>query len=96
MGGRIRIDVEGGIGWLVFDHPERHNAISVEMWEELPKAALRLAADPAVRVIVLRGAGDEAFVSGADISEFEQQRTGRAASHYEDRNARATQALAAI
>ena len=96
MGGRIRIDVEGGIGWLVFDHPERRNAISVEMWEELPKAAARLSADPAVRVVVLRGAGEEAFVSGADISEFADHRTGEAALHYESRNAQATVALAEL
>jgi enoyl-CoA hydratase/carnithine racemase len=96
VGGRIQIDVDGGIGWLVFDHPERHNAISVEMWEELPKAALRLSADPAVRVVVLRGAGDEAFVSGADISEFAEQRTGEAAVRYESRNAQAFLALAEV
>jgi len=96
VGGRIQIDVEGGIGWLVFDHRERHNAISVEMWEELPKAAERLVADPAVRVVVLRGAGEEAFVSGADISEFAEQRTGEAAVRYESRNAQAFLALAQI
>jgi len=96
VGGRIQIDVEGGIGWLVFDHPERHNAISIEMWEELPKAAERLVADPAVRVVVLRGAGEEAFVSGADISEFAEQRTGEAAVRYESRNAQAFLALAQI
>ena len=93
MGGRIRIEIESGIGWLVFDHPERRNAISVEMWEELPKAAGRLAADPAVRVVVLRGEGEEAFVSGADISEFAEQRTGEAAARYESRNAQAFLAL---
>lgn len=96
MAGRIRIESEGGIGWLVFDHPERRNAISVEMWEELPKAAVRLAADPAVRVVVLRGEGEEAFVSGADISEFAEQRTGEAAARYESRNAQAFLALAEL
>ena len=96
MAGRIRIDVEGGIGWLVFDHPERRNAISVEMWDELPKAAERVDADPAIRGVVLRGAGDEAFVSGADISEFAEQRTGEAAARYESRNAQAFLALAGI
>jgi enoyl-CoA hydratase/carnithine racemase len=96
VGGRIRIEIEGAIGWLVFDHPERRNAISVEMWEEIPRAAQRLDRDPAVRVVVLRGAGEEAFVSGADISEFEAARTGAEAASYEDRNARAFLALAQV
>jgi enoyl-CoA hydratase/carnithine racemase len=96
VGGRIRIEIEGAIGWLVFDHPERRNAISVEMWEEIPRAAQRLDRDPAVRVVVLRGAGEEAFVSGADISEFETARTGQEAASYEDRNARAFLALAQV
>ncbi len=67
---------EGALGWIVFDHPERRNAISEDMWREIPRAAAELAADDAVRVVVLRGAGDVAFVSGADISEFERIRTG--------------------
>ena len=96
MGGRIWIEIEGAIGWFVFDHPERRNAVSVEMWEEIPRAARRLDLDPAVRVVVLRGAGDEAFVSGADISEFAAARTGPAAASYEDRNARAYLALAEL
>jgi enoyl-CoA hydratase/carnithine racemase len=96
VGGRIRTENEGAIGWLVFDHPERRNAISVEMWDEIPRAAERLGADPEVRVVVLRGAGDESFVSGADISEFEAARTGGAAARYEDRNARAFLALGEI
>ncbi len=96
MAGRIEIEIEDGIGWLVFDHPERRNAISVEMWQEIPRAAERLTADPAVRVVVLRGAGEEAFVSGADISEFAEQRTGEAATRYESRNAQAFLALAEI
>jgi len=96
VGGRIRVEIEAGVGWFVFDHPERHNAVSVEMWEEIPRAAERLERDPAVRVVVLRGAGDEAFVSGADISEFAAARTGEAAASYEDRNARAFLALAQL
>ena len=63
------------IGWIVFDQPQRHNAISVEMWREIPRAAEALAADDAVRVVVLRGAGDAAFVAGADISEFGEKRS---------------------
>ena len=71
---RVLHRVDGAIGWIVFDNPGRHNAMSVEMWEALPRAVDALEADPAVRAIVLRGAGDAAFVSGADISQFEAVR----------------------
>ena len=74
MGGRVRHEKEGAVGWIVFDQPERRNAISVEMWEQLPGAVEALDADPEVRVVVLRGEGG-AFVAGADISQFADQRT---------------------
>jgi hypothetical protein len=80
LSGRIHVEKEGALGWLVFDHPERRNAISHEMWQVLPDAARSLDADPDVRVVLLRGAGEVAFVSGADISEFEGRRTGGAAA----------------
>jgi enoyl-CoA hydratase len=72
--GRVHARTDGPIGWIVFDNPGRHNAMSVAMWEALPGAVEALTADPAVRVIVLRGAGDQAFVSGADISQFDEVR----------------------
>jgi enoyl-CoA hydratase/carnithine racemase len=62
---------DGAIGWLIFNNPARRNAVSVEMWRAVPGILDAFEADPAVRVIVLRGAGDKAFVSGLDISEFE-------------------------
>jgi enoyl-CoA hydratase/carnithine racemase len=71
---RVHHHVDGTIGWIVFDNPGRHNAMSVAMWEALPAAVDALEADPAVRAIVLRGAGDAAFVSGADISQFDAVR----------------------
>ncbi len=74
MGGRIRCEREGPIGWLIFDQPERRNAVSAEMWAQLPEAVASLAGDEAVRVVVLRGEGD-AFIAGADISQFAEQRT---------------------
>lgn len=73
MPGKVHIerDGEGGeIGWIVFDHPERRNALSPNMWGELVAGCRELCADDRVRVIVMRGAGDQAFVSGADISQF--------------------------
>jgi enoyl-CoA hydratase/carnithine racemase len=96
VGGCIRVERDGGIGWLVFDHPQRRNAISAEMWREIPRAADELSRDDAVRVVVMRGRGEEAFVSGADISEFEERRTGDAALDYERDNGRAFLALAEI
>src|SRR5436190_9480561 len=65
---------EGGIGWMIFNQPEKHNAVSVEMWTAVPKIVAAFEADPEVRAIVLAGAGERAFVSGADISEFERRR----------------------
>jgi len=65
---------EGGIGWMIFNQPEKRNAVSYEMWQAVPKIMAAYEADPEVRVIVLAGAGEQAFVSGADISEFEKKR----------------------
>lgn len=97
MAGRVRVEKDGALGWIVFDHPQRRNAISVEMWQAIPAAVEELAADDAVRVVILRGEGDVAFVSGADISEFEETRTGADASHsYDRRNADAFVALAQL
>lgn len=76
MGGRIRFEKDSGIGRLIFDQPERRNAVSVEMWAQLPAAVEALETDPAVRVVILQGEGD-AFIAGADISQFAAQRTER-------------------
>ena len=97
MGGKISAVRDGHIGWLVIDHPERRNAIDLEMWRALPGVAEELDADEAVRVVVLRGAGEVAFVSGADISEFERTRSGAAkAADYEATTGRAFAALAGV
>jgi enoyl-CoA hydratase/carnithine racemase len=71
MPGQVHIDRRDGVGWIVFDHPERRNAMTARMWSELVEGARALDADDAVRVIVMRGAGETAFVSGADISQFQ-------------------------
>lgn len=65
---------ENGIGWMIFNQPEKHNAVSYSMWVAIPKIIADFEADPAVRVIIMTGAGEKAFVSGADISEFEEKR----------------------
>ena len=82
---------------MVFDQRERRNAVSLEMWQAIPVLAAQLDADPEIRVVLLRGAGDEAFVSGADISQFEAARTGAsAAQDYEKTTGRAFAAILAI
>jgi enoyl-CoA hydratase/carnithine racemase len=65
---------EQGIGWLVFNNPERRNAMSLEMWRATAQVLKDFEEDPAVRVIVMHGAGGKAFLSGADISQFEDVR----------------------
>ena len=72
---RLIAEIQGPIGWITFNNPARRNAISIDMWEAMPKVLDRFEADPQIRVIVLSGAGDKAFVSGADISQFENQRS---------------------
>jgi enoyl-CoA hydratase len=71
---KMLADVDDGIGWITFNNPERRNAISLEMWEGLGTILEAFAHDDAVRVVVMKGAGDRAFVSGADISEFDAKR----------------------
>jgi enoyl-CoA hydratase/carnithine racemase len=71
--GRILADVDDGVGLITFNNPDKRNAISVAMWQGLGEVLDRFAADDAVRVVVLTGAGHVAFVSGADISELEAQ-----------------------
>lgn len=96
MSGELRIEKEGAIAHLIFDHERRRNAITVDMWDAIPGAVQGLQDDPEVRVVVMRGAGSEAFVSGADISEFEKTRTGNAAREYDALTARAFVALQAL
>jgi len=67
------------VGRLVFNNPERHNAVSLEMWERVVAGLDDFRADDEVRVVVLSGAGGKAFVSGADVSKFETERGSREA-----------------
>ncbi|MEO7728930.1 MAG: enoyl-CoA hydratase [Burkholderiales bacterium] len=66
---------ENGIGWITFNNPARHNAVSLEMWQGLTATLESYATDPEVRVVILKGAGDKAFVAGADISQFKEKRS---------------------
>jgi enoyl-CoA hydratase/carnithine racemase len=93
MAGRVVALREGAIGWIVFAYPERRNAVSQDMWRTIPSALRDLTDDRPVRVVVLRGEGELAFVSGADISEFEKGRTGEAVAQYEADSVAALHAL---
>jgi enoyl-CoA hydratase len=77
--GKMLAAKENGIGFITFNQPEKRNAMSVEMWQGLAEILDDYVADPAVRVAIMRGAGDKAFVSGADISQFEKRRADAAA-----------------
>lgn len=70
VSGEVRLERSGAVGWVVVDNPERHNALTGPMMAQLLAAVENAAKDEAVRVVALRGAGERAFVSGADISAF--------------------------
>jgi enoyl-CoA hydratase len=74
---------EDAAGHIVFNNPDKRNAVSLEMWQAAERALDAFGADDGIRVVVLSGAGDKAFVSGADISRFESERAGaEAVAHY--------------
>ena len=85
---------EGHVGYMIFNNPERHNAVSLEMWEAASRIMDGVAKDNDVRVVVITGAGGKAFVSGADISKFESERANEeAVARYNEIVARANDAL---
>jgi enoyl-CoA hydratase/carnithine racemase len=74
---------EGGVGYVVFNNPERLNAMSLDMWAATTRIMDEFKTDDSLRVVVLTGAGGKAFVSGADISRFGAERSNEAAvAHY--------------
>lgn len=80
MTGRMLSEKTGGIGWMTFSNPTKRNAMSLEMWGAMAEILADFQADPAIRVVVMQGDGDKAFVSGADISQFEKNRSDAAAA----------------
>ncbi|HEX3347140.1 MAG TPA: enoyl-CoA hydratase [Acetobacteraceae bacterium] len=82
--GKMLAEVDDGVGLITFNQPEKRNAMSVQMWEGLTRILDDFDSDDRVRVVVLTGAGHKAFVSGADISQFEQNRsTANARQEYD-------------
>ena len=82
--GQLITEVGDGIGWIIFDNQEKRNAISRVMLVELTNALDDFAADDAVRVVVLRGAGERAFTAGADITELGDQPIRISADNYDE------------
>src|SRR3954447_22030930 len=78
--GKILKHTASGVGVITFNNPDKRNAMSLEMWEGFGEALTALRDDATVRVVILRGGGGKAFVSGADISQFEKTRHNAAAS----------------
>jgi enoyl-CoA hydratase/carnithine racemase len=88
---------EEAVGHITFNNPEKRNAVSLEMWQAAERALDAFGADDGVRVVVLSGAGEKAFVSGADISKFDSERSGAAAvAHYNATTGRFYQKLTAF
>jgi enoyl-CoA hydratase/carnithine racemase len=94
-GGKILKSASGGVGTITFNNPEKRNAVSLDMWDGLGQALAELRDDADVRVVVLTGTGDKAFVSGADISQFEKSRHNAATSEEYSRRSAAQRALLA-
>jgi len=93
--GKILQSLSAGIGIITFNNPEKRNAMSLDMWEGLGQSLVELRDDPDVRVVILTGAGDKAFVSGADISQFEKTRHNAEASEEYSKRSAAQRALLA-
>jgi enoyl-CoA hydratase len=93
--GKILQSVTEGVGIITFNNPEKRNAMSLDMWEGFGHALVELRDDADVRVVVLVGAGDKAFVSGADISQFEKNRHNAEASEEYAKKSAAQRALLA-
>ena len=73
--GKILAEIKDGVGRITFNQPEKRNAMSVTMWDGMGQALDAFEQDGSVRCVVLTGAGDKAFVSGADISQFDKLRS---------------------
>ena len=94
--GTVRAEIDGAIATLVIDNPARRNAMSLDMYAAVPAAVDAILHSPAVRVVILRGAGDAAFGAGSDISEFPHKRMGAQAATYNEIEERAVVAIESL
>src|ERR1700680_892875 len=93
--GKILQSVTEGVGVITFNNPEKRNAMSLDMWEGLGSALIELRDDGERRGVILGGPGEKAFVSGADISQFEKNRHNAEASEEYSKRSAAQRALLA-
>lgn len=94
---RMTYEISDGIGWMTFNNPARHNALSLEMWQAIGDIAEHFETAADVRVVVMTGTGGKAFVSGADISEFDKKRSNaEQKAEYARTSARGSRALANV
>jgi enoyl-CoA hydratase len=77
MTDKLLLEKDGALGWIIFNQPEKRNAVSQEMWQAMAEYVAEIEKDDAIRVVILRGAGGH-FVSGADISQFKDRRRNAA------------------
>lgn len=90
----LLVEHRDGVATLTLNRPKSHNAINMGMYKALPDVVATLDKDPEVKVIVVRGAGEKSFASGADITEFERERASAAkARNYNEKVAAAEQAI---
>lgn len=94
MTDKIITEKTGAVGRLIFNNPDKLNAISLEMWEGLGKAVAVFENDPEIRAIVVSGAGGKSFIAGADVSKYGDERMGREAQeHYAQTGEKSLKAL---
>ncbi|NQV81233.1 MAG: enoyl-CoA hydratase/isomerase family protein [Alphaproteobacteria bacterium] len=97
MTDKILTQRHGAVAWIVFNNPARHNAVSLEMWQDAADALRGFTDDKTVRLIGITGAGEKSFISGADISKFEDERAqAEAVKKYDSISTGFVEALATI
>lgn len=69
----IRLEIHGPVAHLIIDRPEKRNALNLEMWQAIPPCIAEAEANPAVKVVIVRGVDDTAFAAGADIGQFHER-----------------------
>ena len=84
-GGKMLAAKDDGVGLVTFNQPEKRNAMSIEMWAGLGEILDEFREDSSIRVVIMTGAGSKAFVSGADISQFEKNRSNAEGQREYDR-----------
>lgn len=91
------VDIDPPLAWVIVNRPAARNALTLAVWRELAERMRTLASQPEVRVVIVRGAGDEAFIAGADITEFPAARADAAmTAEYDRQTSTALAAIAAL